>query len=239
MVYNRVVKKAIKRYPAFRKRYNVYYPAARQLAKDVMYLKGLVNAEPKYHHVNDSNNFSYAGTIVSLCDVPTGDTNNNRDGNRILPRYLNLRFHINRGITTPTYTHTTIRYIIFRWWGETPNAVGVNPIPADILRSTGNQYAPMSPLDSSITGSKGDRNRRIEVHRTGMITLDSVSKTSHDEEFNIKLNGKNKVKEHMEYYDNTTNPPTSGGFFILFINDNATSVDAAYYLSSRFVFYDN
>lgn len=239
MVYNRVVKKAIKRYPAFKKRYNVYYPAARQLARDVMYLKGLVNAEPKYHNVNSSNNFNYAGTVVSLCDVPQGDGELNRDGNRILPRYINIKFHINRGITSPTYTHTTIRYIIFRWWGELANAVGTPPIPGDILSNTGNQYAPLSMLNSAITGSKGDRNRRIEVHRTGHITLDSVGRTSYDDEFNIKLNGKNKVKEHMEFYDGTTNPPTAGGFFMLFVNDNPTNVDAAFYLSSRLVFYDN
>lgn len=239
MVYNRVVKRAIKRYPAFHKRYNVYYPAIKQLGKDVMYLKGLVNAEPKYHEVTNSNNFSYNGFVVALCNVPQGDGNTSRDGNRILPRYLNVRFHINRNMTGTTYPHTTVRYVIFRWWGESSNAVGVAPAAADILETVGSQFTPMSPLNNEITGSRGDRNRRIEVHRTGMITLDSVSKSSHDEEFNIKLNGKNKIKEHIEYFDSTTNPPTSGGFFILFINDNATNVDAAFYLYSRLVFYDN
>lgn len=239
MVYNKVVKRAIKRYPAFRKRYNVYYPAIKQLGRDVMYLKGLVNAEPKYHTLTSSNNFSYSGVVVSLCDIPQGDSAAYRDGNRILPRYLNLRFHINRAISTPTYTHSTMRYVIFRWWGESPNTAGVSPTSAEVLQTVSSQFAPLSPLNNEITGSKGDRNRRIEVHRTGMITLDSVSRTSVDEEFNIKLNGKNKVKEHIEFYDNTTNPPTSGGFFILFINDNATNVDSAYYLYSRLVFYDN
>lgn len=234
--YTRYAKKA---YPGIKRRANVYVPAVRQLASDVMYLKGLINSEPKLHGVNASNNFDLNGLIISLCDVPTGDTGINRDGNRILPRYLNIKFHVNRNLSTPTNAHTTVRYIIFRWWGESPNAAGIAPVPGDVLSIVGSPYAPMSQLNSSVTGSKGDRNRRIEVHRSGMFTLDSVSKTSFDEEFNITLNGGNKPKEHIEFYDSTTNPPTSGGFFIMFINDNLTSVDAAFYLTSRLTFYDN
>lgn len=221
------------------KRVNIYAPAVKQLASDVMYLKGLINSEPKTHITTSSNNFSYAGTVVSLCDVPTGDTSNSRDGNRILPRFLNIKFHINRGISGTTYTHSTVRFVIFRWWGETANAAGTAPTASDVLTNTSSQYAPMGHLSQAITGNKGDRNRRIEVHRSGMFTLDSVSKTSVDEDYNITLNGGNGTKEHIEYYDPNTNPPTSGGFFILFINDNPTSSDTAYYLQSRITFYDN
>lgn len=238
MVY-KTVKYAAKKYPAIRKRANVYIPAVRQLASDVMYLKGLVNSEPKQFGLATSGNFDYTGTVVSLCNIVTGDTSYNRDGNRVLPRYLNIKFHCNRGITAPTYTHTTIRYVLFRWWGESPNAAGVAPAPSDILESTSTQFAPLGHLKTDIVGSRGDRNRRIEVHRSGFMTLDSVSKTSIDCDFNIQLNGGTKPKEHMEYYDSTTAPPTSGGFFILFINDNPTSADAAFYLRSVITFYDN
>lgn len=235
------VKYASKKYPAIRKRARVYVPAVRQLASDVMYLKGLINSEPKTFEVTSSSNFSYNGFMVSLCNVAQGDGGSSRDGNRILPRYLNLRFHVNRIITAPTNPHTTIRYIVFRWWGESPNTAGVAPAAADVLQASAiaTQFAPMAPLNHDVTGSKGDRNRRIEVHRTGMITLDSVSKTSMDEELNITLNGGNKVKEHIEYYDSTTAPPTSGGFFVLFINDNSVTTDCAFYLYSRLTFYDN
>lgn len=235
-------KKFAKRnYPAVVKRVNVYAPAVKQLANDVLYLKGLINSEPKSFNLTSSNNINYNGVVVSLCDIPQGDLASTRDGNRILPRYLNLKFHINRAVSGATATHTTMRFIIFRWWGESPNALGVAPTPSDILHSTlvGTQYAPLAQLNGEITGAKGDRARRIEVHRNGQITLDSVSKTSMDEEFNITLNGGNAPKEHMEYQSATTAPPTSGGFYILFINDNAVSTDSAYYLSSRITYYDN
>lgn len=239
MAYRKRMIKRARNNNALQKRVNVYGKAGYQLYKDVMYLKGLVNAEPKIHSVSASNNFGYNGVIVSLCDVPVGDNTNHRDGNRILPRYMNIKFHVNRLIASPTNSHSTIRYIVFRWWGESPNVAGVAPAVTDIIAFTGTQYAPISQLNSAVTGSKGDRNRRIEVHRSSFITLDSVSKTAFDEDFNITLNGDNAPKEHIEYYDSTTNPPTSGGFFILFINDNSVTSDVAFYLASRLTFYDN
>lgn len=240
MAYGKkLVKKAYKS-NAVQKRVNVYGKAGVQLYKDVMYLKSLINSEPKSLLSTASGLISYNGTILSLCNVPVGDGSSNRDGDRILPRFMNIKFNCQRTVGgTPTYGHSTIRYVIFRWWGESPNALGVDPTPSEVLTNNGTTLAPLGMLQSTITGSRGDRNRRIEVHRSGCITLDSVSKTSFDEEFNITLNGGNAPKEHMEYFSSTTAPPTSGGFFVLFISDNAVSGDASYNLCARLTFYDN
>lgn len=239
----KLAKYAVKKYPAVRRRYKVYYPAIRQLGKDVMYLKGLINSEPKFHPVTSSNNFNYAGTVLSLCDIPQGDDGASRDGNRVLPRYFSVNVHINKAIDSgyaggTTTNHTTVRMIIFRWWGEAVGAAGTSPTPAEILGTVSDQYAPLRHLSSKITGSKGDRCRRIEVHRNEMFTLDQISKTSMDFSFNIKLNGGKKPKEHMEYNSSATAPPTDGGFFILFISD-VLGTDVSYYLESKVVFYDN
>jgi hypothetical protein len=233
-------KYALKKYPAVRKRARVYVPAVRQLASDVMYLKGLINSEPKNHYVTDSNNFDYNGVMVSLSSISsTGTEAYARDGNRVLPRYLKLRMHINKSMTS-AIPHNTFRYILFRWWGESPNTAGVAPAVTDIIAGTGTQFAPLSPLVDSITGSKGDRTRRIEVHRTGFVTLDQVGKTSFDFDLNLELNGKGKsTKEHIEFYGDATAPPTSGGFFMLFVSDNVTAADLSYQLYSHLTFYDN
>lgn len=241
--YGKFARTVVKKYPAVRRRYKVYYPAIRQLGKDVMYLKGLINSEPKSHIVNSSNNFNSAGTVVSLCDIPQGDGEANRDGNRVLPRYFTLNVHINKAIDSgyaggTTTNHTTVRMIIFRWWGEAVGGVGANPTPTEILGTVGDQYAPMRTLDQKITGSKGDRSRRIEVHRTEMFTLDQLSRTSMDFNFQIKLNGGKKPKEHMEFGTSATAAPTDGGFFILCISDIIGN-DVSYYLVSKTVFYDN
>lgn len=243
MAMNKYAKTAMRKYPAIRKRARVYVPAVRQLASDVMYLKGLINSEPKYHLVATSNNFNYAGTVVSLCDIPEGDGEANRDGNRVLPRYFTVNVHINKAIDAgylggTTTNHTTVRMIIFRWWGEAVGGAGATPTASEILGIVSDQYAPLRHLSSKITGSKGDRSRRIEVHRNELFTLDQRSITSKDFSYNITLNGGNKPKEHMEFGTSATNPPTDGGFFILFISD-VLGTDVSYYLSSKVVFYDN
>lgn len=240
MAYGKRIAKKAYNSNAVQKRVNVYGKAGVQLYKDVMYLKSLINSEPKSLTATANGLIDYNGVILSLCNVPVGDGAGNRDGDRILPRFLNIKFHLQRTVSgTPTYGHSTIRYVIFRWWGESPNVTGVDPTPSEILTDNGTLYAPLGMLQPQITGSRGDRNRRIEVHRSGFMTLDSVSKTSIDEEFNITLNGGNAPKEHMEYANNTTAPPTSGGFFVLFISDNALTGDASYTMVSRLTFYDN
>lgn len=240
MSLQRYANYAQKKYPAVKRRANVYVPAVKQLASDVMYLKGIINSEPKNFYLTSQANFDWNGSVISLCDVAQGDSGNMRDGNRILPKYLSINCHINKD--TAGNMHTTVRYIIFRWWGESANAPGVSPFPGDILMGSviGTTYAPIGFLSNQITGQRGDRNRRIEVHRTGTITLDNVSKTCCDIKEVIKLNGKNqKVKEHIEYYDGGTAPPISGGFFMLFIQSTATGADVQYTLNSHFTYYDN
>lgn len=230
---------AAKRYPAVRKRYNVYAPAVKQLASDVMYLKGLVNAEPKSHVVNTSGNHDYNGTVYSLCGIAQGDGSNNRDGNRILPRYLSLYIHVNQIAATAGHSRTTHRMIIFRYWGENPNATP-SVTATDVLSVTGTQYSPVSHLNDKITGPRGDRTRRIEILRNEFFTLDTVSNTSKDFQYNIEMNGKSKNnKEHIEFRSSVFEDPISGGVYILYTNDNATATDQGIWIGSRLTFYDN
>lgn len=232
---------AIKKYPAARKRYRVYAPAVKQLASDVMYLKGLINSEPKNVYYTNNGTFDYNGVIINLSDTTQGDGAESRDGNRILPRYLQIKGHIRKNISGTPADHVTVRYVLFRWWGESPNATGVPPIPADVLKDVGNAFAPTSFLSPQITGQKGDRNRRIEVIRTGIVSLDRINVNSYDFSENVEVNsGKSKKpKEHIEYYSNASTVPTSGGFFMLFISDSAVASETNYHVNGHLTWYDN
>lgn len=236
--YKSYGKKAIQAYPAVSKRVSVYGPAVKQLASDVMYLKGLINTEPMTFTFQSANNYDYTGTVLSCCDLVQGDQAGNRTGNRVLPRYFSLKLHINQGINAAYVNHCTHRIIIFRWWGEA--AHGGVIVPAEILQTTGSQFAPVSHLNVQATGPKGDRTRCIEVLRNDEFTLDQVSGTCKDIAYNITMNsGGKKYKEHIEFPGNTTTQPSSGGIFVLLINDNATAGQQSYVLESRLTFYDN
>ena len=176
--YKRKATSAVSRYKPVAKRARVYYPAVRQLASDVMYVKSLINSEPKNHIVQSQANFTFAGAVVSLSSVPQGSDSFSRDGDRILPRYLSFRCHVNGD--NAGAMHKTIRVVIFRWWGESANATGVSPSSQDILGSVSTPYAPLSHLNTEITGPRGDRQRRIEVHYSKQFTFDNVGTTFMD-----------------------------------------------------------
>lgn len=239
MAYGKKMAKRVYKSNPVQKRVDVYGKAGVQLYKDVMYLKSLINSEPKFHLVTVNNNVDWNGAMISCCDVVAGDGATNRDGDRILPRWfgINMRLHTGELFTGK---HLGARVIIFRWWGESPNAPGVSPLPSEVLDNMGTQNGIDSFLKRDITGSKGDRNRRIEVLRNYYKVFDNTTgDSSMVIQENIEMNRGGSVKEHMEYFDSNTHPPTSGGIFVLITSETNTATDLAYHFTSKLTFYDN
>lgn len=235
--YGKYVKK---NYPAFKKRAKVYYPAVRQLASDVMYLKGLINSEPQSFTVQSANNVNYAGSIVSFNQIVQGDEQGMRTGNRILPRYFSMNMSWGMG-NTSTVKKVIARAILFRWYGDA-SSIANTPIPSEILNITivGSLYSPLAHLNPNVTGPKGDRIRRIEVLKNELCTFSSTSNWSDTVSFNIDLNPKEKAnKEHIEYLNNVTAEPISGGLYLLLVSDQSVSTEFGYQLEGKLTFYDN
>lgn len=230
--YKRKYRGTYPRRPPPTSRWSTYLGAGKQLAKDVMYLKTLINSEPHYHIVPTTNNYNYNGNVVSLCNIPQGDTGFNRTGNRVLPRYLNVKWQVESGSD-----NNIARVMLFRYWGESPTlapSVAVN----EILQNVGTQLAPLSHLNTDITGQKGDRNRRIEVLRNEIVSLDRVERRAYVCEWDVQMNGMGtEPKEHIEFRSTTTEEPLSGGVYILFIGKSATN--DAFTVVSKLTFYDN
>lgn len=223
------------------KRGRVYGPAVKQLASDVMYLKGLINSEPKSWIVQSSNNVGWGGAVVSLCNIPTGDTSTSRDGDRILPRYLSLNISVGRA-STAVNSHVTCRMIVFRAWIDNPAGSSGNISANEVLPSTvlSTQYAPLSHLNPTITGPRGDRTRRIEVLRNELFTFNAIDKANAIFHYNIEMNGKStSKKEHIEYFSSTTGEPVSGGIYVLFVTDQSAATEFYYQMESKVTFYDN
>lgn len=223
-----------KRYakPRVVSRWGTYAAAGHQVLKDVMYLKTLINSEPHNHFVQASNNFNWAGNVVSLCNVPQDDTENGRTGNRVLPRYLNLNIHIENG-----NNNNLIRVMVFRYWGETTSAAPA-VTAAEVLRTVGSAYCPLSHLNEDNVGPRGDRTRRIEVLRNEMVSVDNIEKRCIAFHFDIEMNGMNVAKkEHIEWRSSATEDPISGGIYVLFAGKYLGN--DGYAFESKLTFYDN
>jgi len=115
-----------------------------------------------------------------------------------------------------------------------------DPAVGNVIVTTGSAQAPLSHLNDDITGSRGDRQRRIEVLRSEMFTLDPVGKTSMDYSYNIEMNGPTvQRKQHMKFASSSTATAISGGLYFLIVSDSATAAEIAWTINSKVVFYDN
>jgi len=244
-MYPRKYVKRASKYNAVAKRAKVYGPAAVQLVKDVAYLGSLINSEPKYHITTLSDNINFNGLMTSLSSIPQGDGTENRDGNSVLPRYLNAKFRIKKAVSLPvssTLDSCTVRVIFFRWYGNSAQS-STPPTPSEVLNQVGTTLAPYSFLDDDITGSRGDRQRRIEILKSDMFTLDTVTLTHKDYDINFQMNGPQvKNKQHLKFLNSGTGPGISGAVYLLVIssNDPASSpTDLAINGQFKLVFYDN
>ena len=218
----------------FKKRVKTYGKAGIQLYRDVQYLKGLVNSEPKYHLVQSANNFNWAGIMVSLSSIPSGTGFSDRDGNSVLPRYLNI--NLNWGCTNAASDPAVLRMILFRYWGEATGAGGSVTV-SEILSTVGTQFAPFSHLNDDNVGAKGDRQRRIEILNSELCVFDLTTTRQKAQTYNIVMNQGDSNKEHIKFNTASTAEPVSGGLYIMFIGDTITN--SKYTLESKLTFYDN
>jgi len=238
MPFSKYAKYAAKNYPAIRRRAKVYVPAVRQLASDVMYLKGLINSEPHFLTTQNAINVDYNGNVFDFCLIPQNDTVSGRSGNRVLPRYFSLHMSWGCGniITVPK---VIMRMILFRWYADSHLSANT-PTASEILATVGSNLAPLSHLNNDITGPKGDRVRAIEVLHNEIVTFAPNSNHSQTINLNIDLNPKSKqVKEHIEFDDGTTASPSAGGLYMLVISDQLTSTETGIQLVGKLTFYDN
>ncbi len=217
--------------------YRNQYALVNRLNFDMKYMKTLINAEMHIHTVFQSDaQVDNAGAVFSLNDVPVGDQGNFRTGISILPRFQSINITIQKNITGNAPENDVIRLMLFRYWGEGTDALPLVEV-GDVLVDS----QPYSYLNKDNTGRRGDRDRRIEVHKSKFFQLDKTTRTNATFKWNIKVNGpEKKIKDHIKFRDSMTDPPASGGFFLLIISDNGVAAEhATMTFNSNMKFYDN
>lgn len=218
----------------YKKRVRVYGGAGRLLAKDLMYLKTVINSE--MHHFTQplTRDLDDVGTVEPLNIIAQGDGVINRTGTSILPRFQSINFYITKNLAGPN--HEAFRVIVFRYWGEASSV-----IPSVSVSEVLQDVNCLSFLNDDNTGSKGDRERRIEVHKSVLFTLDNVATTSRTFKWNITVNGLAKnIKDHIKYRSSNEEQPISGGFYMLIISDNSSFANKSEInLNAKINFYDN
>lgn len=196
----------------YRKNANSNY----RLTKKVNYLSSVVNSELKYHETVVTYNIDGAGTIIGFNNIVQGDSEANRTGNTVLPKFLTLNMcaKVNTELNTPE----CVRVIVFRYWGE-----GTDSAPSVTVGDILDTLNPLSFLNDHNTGSKGDRERRIQIHKSLLFGLYERANGVKTWKLNIAVNKANgKPKEHMKFRSGATEDAISGGFYVLIIGETLT-----------------
>jgi hypothetical protein len=181
-------------------------------------LKGLINSELKRFDLTTTNAPTSSGNIVPLSDVAQGDDAENRDGNKLMAKYLRFQWF---ATINGSATATLVRCIIFV---DTENQ-GVTPTITLLLQS------PTSP---------GNLTSPINTDQTQRFTI------LHDQRLSLNTGGvgiaeRNVYKNlnfHINYTDGTATSRNKNSIWVAFISNESTNTPSIGY-SSRLAFYDN
>lgn len=168
-----------------------------QVAREVVRREDRKTSEIKHYDYGYLPTVSYAGDIQALTPVTQGDTDVTRDGDRLMPIKLSVKWLING----ETYSGL-IRVIIFRW-----NDFSI-PTVDDILQSTGSSYSVVSPY---VRDKKSNfqvlQDRVYSVSNNGGVEVRTGSYTS-----------KKLAKKQIEYVGGTATS-AKNSFYSLILSD--------------------
>lgn len=205
----------------YEKKYNALDLAAKAM-EGVKYLKGLVNAELKRNQINGNVTSTYNGGALHISGMAQGDSENSRDGDSILARYINIRGHITYNASS-SKTSNVVRVMLVRDRSVNGTAVDV----AQILESAtyGTAYAPFSGLDPETA------TQRFEVLYSKMFEVNT-------QKIAVPYSINKKVQKHCTFDGTTANDLKQGHYWLIHISDEVTNGPSFLY-NSVFKYYDN
>lgn len=181
-------------------------------------LKGLINSELKRFDVGNTVIPTTTPVVVSLCDIPQGDDVGDRDGNKLLAKYI--KFEANIAMDN-TQTTTFVRMIIFV---DTENQ-GVIPVASDVLESTAASVALVSPINK-------DNTQRFTVLADRCFSFSNTGQQSvHTEVFR-------NLNFHISYTTTLSTSRNKNSIWLMYLSDQGTETPVMIY-QSRLAFYDN
>lgn len=204
----------------YRKRYNVYKPAAEQLISDVKRLKSLINVELKAAETaSTSATVTDTATIVNLSLVAQGDDYNNRQGRSLKAHDLQINATASGH---PSSTITVLRCIIFK----TNQNQSAAPAVGDILKDA-------SDVHSQYEMSDNQRSFVILSDRKFLLVTGADSQLQN-------LNYKKSLSHHIMYSGTAATEAStgSGAVYMLLLSDRSTNSPTVEY-SARMRFIDN
>lgn len=191
------------------------YSMAVQAAKDIWYIKGLINSE--MHKLDNGASItpsnSNAQSLIPLAALERGDGDDQRTGNSVFVRSVNGNIFFEKN-TSATFTYVRMMIVI-----DTQEVADGTPSVAAVLQS---DYA--SHLNTTTVG-------RFKVLASKVITLNS-NVPSRNHKINLPM------RHHIRYNGSATTDTQRGQIYLLFISSEATNTPTCRY-NLRLSYHDN
>jgi len=191
---------------------------ARQAARGVYYLKGLVNSEKFKHDVSAAGTLTNTGTVVALTGITQGDDEVERTGNSIFVRSSHTMLKIYRDVSVGNDTQLVRVALIM----DMQQGSDLNPTFAGIYQING----PLNFLDLSTVG-------RFKVLWNRFITLDKTNQLSK------VINKFYKLRHHVRYNGSASTDIQKGGLYLVMSSDQTSSGFPSFTLEHRLSYHDN
>lgn len=198
---------------------------ARRAYRSVRQLRGMLEAEKKYHEISANylaggSGSNQNGTTLLLNGNAQGSTHTSRTGLSYLMKSLFYRGHIQ---IHPSASNTQVRIILF--W-DTQQVADTSAVTTNVLRDTGVSTAPLSPI---LLDNQG----RYKIIKDIFVDLNSVSKPSYCFKNYMKLN------KQIKFNGTASSDIQKNGLYMTLISSEGTALSPKVYINYRIGFYDN
>jgi len=156
-----------------------YIKSLSALASEVALLKDMVNVEAKYVDTAGSGTISTGGVIGILSLIAQGNTDQQRSGNQIKGKSIQIKIDITRNVSAVS-NRVKIMLLCDKEYD------GANPTIANVLQTTGN---PLSPMNK-------DYSKRFVILKTKHFAVDAGNPS-------MSFSWFTKLPFHL-FYDGTT-----------------------------------
>jgi len=166
--------------------------------------------EVKYFDEYGSNSVSTLGNIIRIATITQGDLNNQRIGDIIKLKKLELKYNVAGQAATATYA--SVRVMLVQWYPldyDISTSLGEPPTFAELLKSVAGVSAPISPINPEFKDEF-----KVLYDKTHTIhSLDQGSSVA-NARVTVKKFGHNKI----DFYDGGTYG--NGQLYLVLISDD-------------------
>lgn len=192
------------------------YNMARSAASNIHGIYGMINTElMKYNNSLSTSVTAASGYIIHLSAIAQGDNTNNRHGNSIFLRYINIKGNVRIGSAEP-YTRVRVALVI-----DNQQIGDTSPALTDCYQTA----SPDSFLNTSTVG-------RFKV------LLSRVFNLSPDKPI-ASMDINKVVRHHVRFNGTAATDIQKGGVYLLAMSDQYTGTAPSFDANYRLSYYDN